>query len=68
MYNDEIKNNNTVSEYVLDPLGNTERKSVLSTEYQNLRLRFSQAIQTGSASLIVPSEKNWKMNMVKIEY
>lgn len=67
-YNDEIKNNNTVSEYVVDPLGNAERKSVLSTEYQNLRLRFNEAIQTGPASLIVPSEKNWKINLVKIEY
>lgn len=68
IYNDEIKNNNTVSEYVIDPMGNAERKSVLSTEYQNLRLRFKEAIQTGSNTLIVPSEKNWKINLVKIEY
>ncbi len=68
LYNDEIKNANTVSEYVLDPLGNSERKSVLSTEYQNLKLRFRDAIQTGPKSIIVPSEKNWKINMVKIEY
>jgi hypothetical protein len=68
IYNDEIKNNNTVSEYVIDPLGNAERKSVLSTEYQNLRLRFKEAIQTGANTLIVPSEKNWKINLVKIEY
>lgn len=68
LYNDEIKNNNTVSEYVFDPLGNAERRSVLSTEYQNLKLRFRDAIQTGPSSLIVPSEKSWKINMVKIEY
>jgi hypothetical protein len=43
LYNDEIKNANTVSEYVLDGLGNAERKSVLSTEYQNLKLRFRDA-------------------------
>lgn len=68
IYNDEIKNNNTVSEYVLDPLGNYERKSVLSTEYQNLKLRFRDAIQTGSTSMIVPSEKSSKINLIKIDY
>jgi len=68
MYNDEIKNSNTVSEYNLDALGNFERKSVLSTEYQNLKLRFRDAIQIGSTSLIVPSEKSLKINLVKIEY
>jgi hypothetical protein len=68
IYNDEIKNNNTVSEYVIDPLGNFERKSVLSTDYQNLKLRFRDAIQTGPNSMIIPSEKSFKINMVKIEY
>lgn len=68
IYNDEIKNNNTVSEYVIDPLGNYERKSVLSTDYQNLKLRFRDAIQTGPNSLIIPSEKSFKINMVKIDY
>jgi len=68
LYNDEIRNNNTVSEYVLDPIGDYERKSVLSTEYQNLRLRFIEAEQIGSKTIIVPSEKAWKINLVKIEY
>ncbi len=68
IYNDEIKNNNTVSEYVFDPMGNAERRSVLSTEYQNLKLRFRDAIQIGTSSLIVPSEKSWKINMVRIDY
>lgn len=68
LYNDAIKNDITVSEYVIDPLGNMERKSVLSTEYQNLKLRFRDAIQTGPRTLIVPSEKGWKISLVKIEY
>ncbi|MBC7885256.1 MAG: hypothetical protein H7X99_07260 [Saprospiraceae bacterium] len=68
LYNDEIKNNNTVSEYVIDGIGNTERKSVLSTEYQNLKLRFRDAIQIGPKSIIVPSEKSWKINLVRIDY
>lgn len=68
LYNDEIRNSNTVSEYVLDPLGNYERKSVLSTEYQNLRLRFIEALQMGPKTLLIPSEKSSKINLVKIEY
>ncbi|MBK6666958.1 MAG: hypothetical protein IPG48_12655 [Saprospiraceae bacterium] len=68
LYNDEIKNSNTVSEYLIDPMGNSERRSVLSTEYQNLKLRFRDAIQTGPSSLIIPSEKSSKINMVRIDY
>ncbi len=68
LYNDEIKNNNTVSEYAINPLGHAERRSVLSTEYQNLKLRFKDAIQTGPSSLIVPSEKSYKVNLVRISF
>jgi len=68
IYNDEIKRNNTVSEYVMDPLGNFERNSLLSTEYQNLKLRFRDAVQVSSNVLIVPSERNFKLSLVKIEY
>lgn len=68
IYNDEIKRNNTVSEYVLDPLGNFERNSLLSTEYQNLKLRFKNALQVSSTMLLVPSEQNFKLSLVKIEY
>lgn len=68
IYNDEIKRNNTVSEYVIDPLGNFERNSLLSTDYQNLKLRFKDAIQVSSSILLVPSERNFKLTLVKIEY
>jgi len=63
IYNDEIKRNNTVSEYVMDPLGNFERNSLLSTEYQNLKLRFRDAVQVSSNVLLVPSERNFKLSL-----
>ncbi|MBK8701353.1 MAG: hypothetical protein IPN29_18130 [Saprospiraceae bacterium] len=66
IFNDEIKNNNTVSEYIVDPLGNFKRNSLLSTEYKNLKLRFQDAVQTGSTEFIVPSEKNGRINLVKV--
>ena len=68
VFNDEIKNNSTVSEYLLDPLGNVSRSSLLSTEYKNLKLRFNDAHQLSSNEFIVPSEKNGKINLVKVLY
>ena len=68
IYNDEIKSSNTVSEYVLDPVGNYKRTSVLSTEYQNLKLRFQDATQISSTELLVPSQKNYDLSLVKIDF
>ena len=68
IYNDEIKNNNTVSEYVLNPIGQFERNSLLSTEYQNLRLRFRDALQLNNQELLISSEKNYNLRLVKIDY
>jgi hypothetical protein len=68
LYNDEIKKDNTVSEYILDPLGNYNRNSVLSTEYQKLKLRFRDAVQISSSELIVPSERSYNLSLVKIDF
>lgn len=68
IYNDEIKNNNTVSDYILDYTGKFERNSVLNTDYQGLRLRFKDAIQTGSNRFIVPSERNYKLALVEVVF
>lgn len=68
VFNDEIKNNNTVSEYILDPIGRFNRNSLLSTDYQNLKIRFADAIQISSNEFIAPSEKNRKLSLVKIAY
>ncbi len=68
IYNDEIKNNSTVSEYLLDPVGQMARNSLMSTEYQNMRLRFKDAIQLSSTSVLIPSERNYDLSLVKITY
>jgi hypothetical protein len=67
IFNDEIKNNSTVSQYVVDPLGNYIRKSVLSTEYKNLRLKFKDGFQISSNSFIVLSERSQRINLVKVD-
>jgi len=68
VYNDEIKNNNTVSEYVVNPAGRFERNSVLSTAYQKLKLRIRNAMQVSSSAFLMLSERNNRINIVKIEY
>jgi len=68
IYNDEIKSNSTVSEYILDGAGNYKRSSVLSTEYQDLKLRFADAYQISSTELLVPSQRSYTVNLVKIDF
>ena len=67
LYNDEIKKSNTVSEYLMDPSGKFERNALLNTEYQNLQLRFRDAVQVSKNTLIVPSETNFKLSLVKLK-
>ena len=68
LFNDEIRQENTVSEYVLNGSGEYDRNSLLSTEYKKLRLRFKDAVQTGINELIVPSERRNRLRLIKLEY
>lgn len=68
LFNDEIKNNNTVSEYVVNGVGKYKRESLFSTEYQNLKLRFIDALQISPTEILVPSQKNYNLSLVKISY
>ena len=68
LFNDEIKYENTVSEYVLNGNGDFERNSLLSTENLKLRLRFRDALQVNGNELIVPSERRNRLRLVKLEY
>ena len=68
VYNDEIRNENTVSEYVVNGDGEFVRNSLLSTASQRLKLRFRDAIQTGPNSFVVPSERANRLMLVKFIY
>jgi hypothetical protein len=68
IFNDEIKKNNTVSTYALDPVGNMQRRTVLNTEYENLKLRFQEAEQISDNSMLVISEGSGVLNLVKITF
>lgn len=68
LYNDEIRNNSSVSEYIVTPDGRSDRNAVMSTDYQKLRLRFKDAVQIGGREVVVPSDRNAKFSLVKIAY
>lgn len=68
LFNDEIQFENTVSEYILKGNGAFTRNSVMSTENQQIRLRFKDALQISADVVIVPSEARNKLKLVKVQY
>jgi hypothetical protein len=67
MFNDEIKYENTCSEYVVNPLGDFDRNSLMNTFGQSLRLRFRDAMQLNANECLVPSEFRNKLRLVLIK-
>lgn len=68
IFNEEIRNNNLVSDYIISPNGKTKRSSLLNTEYQDLKIRFQDAVQLSNKEFLVPSEKNGMLKLVKVSY
>lgn len=68
LFNDEVKYENTCSEYVVSPLGEFDRNSLLNTYGQNLRLRFRDALQLNANECVVPSEFRNKLRLVLIKF
>jgi hypothetical protein len=68
LFNDEIKYENTCSEYILTPVGNFDRNSLLTTFGQNLRLRFRDGLQLNSGECLIPSEYRGKLRLVLLHF
>ncbi len=68
LFNDEIKIENTVSEYILNANGETDRNSLMSTQDQEIRLRFQDAMQVAANELIIPSERRHRLKLVRVKY
>ncbi len=68
LYNDEIRNENTVSEYILNGAGDITRRSLMSTDNQRLKLQIKNALQIGSDELLVPSVRGKRLKLVKFAY
>ena len=68
IFNDEIAYENTVSAYQVNWTGEVVRNSILSTDYQKLKIIFRESVQTGIYELLVPSERSNKLKIVRIEF
>lgn len=68
VFNDEIREENTVSEYLLKGSGASERNSVMNTESQKLRLRFQAAVQTAADEVVIPSERRNRLKLVRVKF
>ncbi|MEL6867350.1 MAG: hypothetical protein AAFP19_23190 [Bacteroidota bacterium] len=68
LFNDEIRDENTVSEYIVNGGGEYDRNSLMSTDDQKIRLRFRDGLQVGARELIVPSERRNRLKLVRVQY
>jgi hypothetical protein len=68
LFNDEIKYENTCSEYNVSAVGRYDRNSLLNTLDQNLRLRFRDGVQISASECLIPSEFRNKLRLVLIRY
>lgn len=67
VFNDEIKSENTVSQYVVRGDGSFDHDSVMNTERKDLSLMFRYGVQISANAIIVPSERRHRLKLVKIE-
>ena len=67
VFNDEIKYENTVSEYILKGDGNYDRNSILNTKNKKLRLLFTKGVQVSANEIVVPSEHRNRLRLVSIK-
>jgi hypothetical protein len=68
LFNDEIKNETTTSEYQLTGAGLVDRHSLFNTSNQNIQLRFRDALQIGSDEILIPSEYRSHLRLVRIKF
>ncbi|MBT8220781.1 MAG: hypothetical protein KJP00_13205 [Bacteroidia bacterium] len=68
LFNDEIVQNNTVSEYIVEPTGKYDRNALLNANYQNVKLRFVNSKQVASNELVVPSEFKNELRLLRVQY
>jgi hypothetical protein len=68
LYNDEIRSESTVSEYIIEGNGGIQRKALVSTANQNLKLQLRSSLQVSANELIIPSIRGRKLSFVRIIY
>ncbi len=67
LLNDDVSRSTTVSDYLFKSDGQMERHTILNTDGKSLQLRFRDGLQIGANELIVPSQDNLAVKLVRIE-
>jgi len=68
LFNDEIKQENTIGGYEVTATGHLVRRTVFNTDYHRLKLRFRNGEQISYNECIIPSERSSRMNLVRIKF
>lgn len=68
LFNDEIEQNTTVSAYSVSPVGEYDRTALLNANYQNVKLRVSDAIQITSNEVLIPSEFRNELRLMRVVF
>lgn len=68
LYNDEVKSDTNVNEYLVLGTGQSKRKSLFNTEEKEVYLLFRYAIQISASEFLVPSERRGELRLVRFSY
>lgn len=68
LYNDEIKSENTISEYIVNPMGNVERRVMFNTAGSDLHVQIRNSNQISANATILPSIRKGKLRLLKVTY
>jgi|GEM_PF-1289018 len=68
IFNEDVERNTNVYEYVIKNGGEVDRHVVLNTEAKDIYLRIRDAVQFASNEILIPSEGNKSVKLVKISW
>lgn len=68
IFNDEIKSDNTISQYILSSNGKAERKSMFNTDFRKLKIMFRYGKQISANVCLIPCAYKNKVRYLKIEF
>ncbi len=68
LYNDEIKSENVVNEYIVTGKVEAKRKNVLNTTGEKIMLLLQEAQQISSNEVVIPSQRRRTLKLVKVTF
>jgi len=66
LYNEDIRTGSLVNEFRINGKGRSDRRTVMNTENQKLRLQVRNSTQISSNLIIIPSVRNNKLKLVRV--